>query len=265
MVNPDVWPSMVAEAKTLIRQRLTGYESLVEVTQILTLMLNERGYEHFLYDQREAERRYDANYWVQAGEVIWAVGEALRELKVDGEIRFVSGGISPSAVRFMWQQAGLDAASVNDYPLPQVIAATPRRVRRADFAATTNIRWDAVTRLLNETRRAHLEGLEVLSSVGARIAVEEAVRAALIDLGIPEEDQRTWASQREDDLFERLAASAFSPMDKSSTRAALSGVRDHGNTVAHTGKANNALLNELLVSILPRALQSLSAAVEAKM
>lgn len=96
---------------------------------------------------------------------------------------------------------------------------------------------------------------------------EEAIRSALAELGVSEDDQLNRAWKREDLLFDEFLtdASKFKPMDRASTRAAESGVRDHGNEVAHTGLAEDAHVNEVFVSILPRALQSLSAAVEARL
>lgn len=55
------------------------------------------------------------------------------------------------------------------------------------------------------------------------------------------------AWQREENLFEGLSSSgSFEPLDRSSTLAIFSAVRDAGNDAAHTGKADDAHLAELL-------------------
>lgn len=263
MVEPEAWPSMVAEAKTLIRERLTGYEEPLQISDVLDEMMRRRNHERFIGQPNEARRTYGDEYVLLSGEVAWVVGEAIRELEAEAEIRPLSGGIFES-VRLMAGELGFESMN-HDYRPPSLIAATPKRVRLSGHVETTGIRWDAVRILVDEARRAHLHGLEVLSSVGARVATEEAIRSALFEFNVAEDEQaRMGPWRREEVLFDEHLpnASVFTPMDKSSTKAALSGIRNHGNDAAHTGTANDAHLNELFVSILPRALQSLSAAVD---
>jgi hypothetical protein len=253
MVQPEAWPSLVAEATTLIRENLTNYNDKVEVSQVISLMLADR--DMGTYDARTNDPL--------VGELVWAVREAIRTLEAEAELRGI-GSNSPPSVRIMWQEVGFDTTIVNDYRIPQWVVATPKRVQLAEYVEITDIKWEAVRRLLAEVRRAHLHGLEVVSLVGARIAAEESVKSALADLGVPQDQQPDRAWQREDRLFEdHLTSNAgFAPMDRTSTRSLLSTVRDSGNDAAHTGQAQNAHLNELLTSVLPRALVSLSAAVE---
>jgi hypothetical protein len=249
---------MVAEAKALIRERLTWYDNDVEVGEIISLMLQARGMGDY------SANHADPN----TGEIVWTVAEAIRELRATSEVRDARPDTGPGAVTAMWNELGFPTTSVNGYRFPQALAATPRRVQLAEYMETGDIRWQSVARLLDEVRQAHLNGLAVVSTVGARVVVEESVRAALLDLGMSAEalaELQPW--KREQTLFEDYLtnSAAFVPMDKSATRANLSAIRDRGNEAAHTGMSNDALLNEALVALLPRALISLSVAVGASL
>jgi len=255
---------MVAEAKTLIRGGLTGYGNFLDVTDILNEMMQRRGYDDFIAELRQAGNKYGNEYVLLSGEVAWAVGEAIRELEAESEIRKLGKQFDVASVKLLGSHLGFATLAGPDYTLEGRLGATPKGIQRLRFVGTQEIRWDQVQSLLDEVRRAHLSGLAVLSAVGARIVAEEAVRSALEELGVPEDDQPNRPWKRESTLFDKYlanAASAFEPMDQTSTQAVLSATRSYGNEVAHSGRADDAHLNELYVSILPQALQSLSAAV----
>lgn len=264
MVDPATWPSMVAEAKTLIRETLS-YEKPLDITDTLNEMMTRRGHDGFIANANEARRRLGDEYILHAGEVAWAVGEALRELESNSEIRQLGGGMAFYGVKAIGENLGYDTMTQGDYRFARWFGPTPKRAALSEYESLDGVRWDSALRLLEEARKAHLHRLPLIAVVGARVTAEETLRLALIDLGVPEEDQAVKAWKREEILFEILTGSGpFEPLDRSSTLAIFSAVRDAGNDAVHTGKADDAHLAEFLMSLLPRALQSLSAAVENK-
>ena len=96
----------------------------------------------------------------------------------------------------------------------------------------------------------------------AALLVAAVIVSALEDLDDPQPDMRS-ASERERHLFdEHLSRNAgFSPLDRSATLPALSSIRDAGNTAAHEGSADSAIVLELHNTLLPQVLASLSNAV----
>jgi hypothetical protein len=116
--------------------------------------------------------------------------------------------------------------------------------------------------LVVEANSARERGLSVAAAVVSRVAVEEGVRRALTDIGVEiPESSRAW--QREDEVFKRLRPppQLFTPLDFTATRAAFSAVRSLGNSVAHDGYIDDPQLTYTVSLLLPRALLSLSNAV----
>lgn len=263
MPNPDGWPALLAEIMTLIRERLSEHGDTVEVSALLNELMQRRGHDRYTANGRELADRGE-EYADEAGEVAYIMHTAIELLSGSAEILKLEGGGSHYPIRAMLGRMGFEELGRRDFYMPQRIAATPVGVSVGAVPETGPIRWPEVGALISQSITALRHGLAVLALVGARIAVEEAVRSALSDLGRPDDDQpgRPW--QREDLLFDEFLTSpqAFTPLDRTATRAALSAIRDAGNEAAHTGTAPDAHQNELLVFQAPRAVASMSAAVE---
>lgn len=261
--DADAWPALLAEVLSLIRERLVDHGDTVEVSSILNELMERRGYDRYTADGRELGSRGD-EYALDAGEVAYLTSTALQILSGSAEIIDLGGSGPHYPIRRLLTWMGHEELGRHDFRMPQRIAATPVRVAIGAVPETGQLRWPEVEALIRQSVVALRHDLAVLALVGARIAVEEAVRAALSDLGVAEEDQpwRPW--QREDLLFDVHLASSqgFTPLDRTATRTAVSGIRSAGNDAAHTGTAPDAHLNEVLVFQAPRAVASLSAAVD---
>jgi len=262
MPDPDTWPATLAWIVNRIRERLTRHDQRLETAILLRDLSQERGYPVYIPQPNEFRQRGGTDDdALNTGELEYLTYSAIQHLIHLGEIESVEGG---GPLQFADQLIGaLRWPPVNNLRIDRFYRATPFRVARANTTLPEGaIRWQHVERLVHEAIEAHRRNLAVGATVVARVAVEEAVRAALEDVG-ERYDERANAWERENLLFDRVLTTTrgFTPLDRNATRATLSEIRNAGNNAAHQGVADDAHLTELLLTMLPRALQSLSQAV----
>lgn len=265
MPDPESWPALLAEAITLIREKLPEDGNVIEVAEILNDLMQRRGHDRYTANGHELRDRGE-EYTLLAGEVGYLTASALQILHGSGEIREMEGGGGEHyPIRALFEHLGWDRQAAN-IRIAGRIAATPLRASMGRIPPTGEIRWTQVRLLIEQSIAALRSNLPALALVGSRIAAEEAIRSALTEvLGVARDDQPYGAWQRETEVFAELTTPGhFTPIDRNSTIATLSAVRDAGNEAAHTGQAPDSHLNELLLSMAPRALASLSAAVDAR-
>ena len=265
MPDPESWPALLAEAITLIREKLPEDGNVIEVAEILNDLMQRRGHDRYTANGHELRDRGE-EYTLLAGEVGYLTASALQILHGSGEIREMEGGGGEHyPIRALFEHLGWDRQAAN-IRIAGRIAATPLRASMGRIPPTGEIRWPHVKRLIEQSIVALTTNLPVLAVVGARIAVEEAVRSAHLDTGsTAEKIEPVKAWRLEEMLFSDVLKSprGFSPLDREATKSQLSAVRNAGNDAAHTGLADDAYQNELIIHSTPKALASLSAAVDA--
>ena len=264
MLDPKAWPALVAEINSLLRSRLSEPGAVVDTVEILDELLNRRHCGRYASSQYELEKNMSEECILIAGELSYVAAAAIRAMEGRGEIRVAGGGGTEAAAAAYLDYMGFDKAVKQGFGFPKTLVATPLSTLLSAPLEPGDMKWPHVESLISQSVKALRHELAPLALVGIRIAVEEAVKSALIDFGVDGakvDDFRPYG--REEILFDEYLKSSktFTPMDRSATRSCLSAIRSAGNHAAHSGKADDAHNNELLVFSTLKAISSLSAAV----
>lgn len=256
-VNPETWPARIAEFRTEILGLLVTPGKTVMVSDLLMEACRAEGLPLELRD-RSTEAP------ILGGQLEYLLGEALEQLELDGLIRNTGGGgasdwhlIKSLAEHLGWERPG--AANSPGHKGRYIGTARLMRLNAEGERPRQPTRWPGVDELCRQANLCLIHGLDVAAAVTARVAVEEAAERALDELG---ESLDGPASKKEARLFSRLSKSrGFTPLDRSSTLAVASGIRNNGNSAAHDGIVTDHLQLELAIRQLPHVLQSMSNAV----
>jgi hypothetical protein len=260
--DPTLWPARIAAVKTRIRSRLS-YGNLVRPDGVTIEFADEEGLPHGSFSDVSTAARGDEDVRVRWAEIEFLVHSACWEMEADGELMRTDGG-GLQAFGLLAARLGWDAPNTLGPLAANYRGAIKGAVAVRDEWVPVDLRWPNVLELLRQAQGAYRGGLDVAAAVTARVAVEEAVRSALIDLeGDPRDDLR--AAPREEHLFSEALTNpaGFTPLDRSAAVSAMSALRDRGNRAAHDGSVAHASLQEALMLLLPQALVSLSNAVGA--
>ncbi len=215
MLDPKAWPALVAEITSLLRSRLSEPGAVVETNEILDELLSRRDCSRYVSSQHALEQTMSKECILIAGELSYVTAGAIQAMVGRGEIRVAAGGGTEAAAAAYFDHMGFDKAIRQGFGFPKTLVATPLSTLLTAPLEPGDVKWAHVESLINQSVKALRHELAPLALVGIRIAAEEAMKAALGDLGVDEAKVDGFrAYEREEFLFNELKSSKiFSPTE----------------------------------------------------